>query len=158
MSIKTTQELESGGQNPARTPNSPARPASFPRRLGALFYDLMAVAALWFGATAVLLALVTGGEAIPPGSLYYPLILAAVALAYFIVSWRRAGQTLGMRAWRLALVSDAGGRPGVGLLLVRTGMGLVSLSCLGLGFFWALGRADRRTWHDLASGTHLERR
>ena len=158
MNAETSQETESGGESRSSTPYPPVRFASFPRRLGAILYDLLAVAALWFGATAVLLALVTGGEAIPPGTFYFPLVLAGVALAYFIISWRRAGQTLGMRAWRLVIAADDGDQPRTASLLARAGVGVLSLAALGMGFLWALGRPDRRTWHDLASGTHLERR
>lgn len=133
------------------------RYSSLPRRAAAMFYDIIAVAALWFGATALLLALITGGEAIPPGNPMYALYLASVATAYFVVSWRMAGQTLGMRAWRLRLVGDHGESPRTGRLIARAVLGAVSLACLGLGFLWALGRPDRRTWHDLATGTRLER-
>jgi uncharacterized RDD family membrane protein YckC len=33
----------------------------------------------------------------------------------------------------------------------------VSLAAAGLGFLWSLVDAERRTWHDLASGTVLVR-
>ncbi len=132
------------------------RPASLGRRLGAMFYDLIAVVALWFGVTALVLLLVTGGEAIAAGNPWYALLLAGVGAGYFIGSWRAGGQTLGMRAWRLLLVTDSGEAPRLAALAGRLAVGLLSLACLGLGFLWALGRADRRAWHDLASGTHLE--
>lgn len=133
------------------------RNASLPRRLGAAFYDGIAVAALWFAATALILALVTRGKAVPPGNPLFMGYLAAVAMLYFVWSWRRAGQTLGMRAWGLQLVDAAGNPAGTGQLLGRFAVALVSWACLGLGFLWSLGRRDRCTWHDLATGTRLVR-
>jgi uncharacterized RDD family membrane protein YckC len=76
---------------------------------------------------------------------------------YFGLSWRRGGQTLGMRAWRLRLQRAGGGIPGWGALGLRYGVALVSLGAFGLGFLWSLVDRERRTWHDLASGTVLVR-
>lgn len=157
MTPSPAQDDESRPEQGPATTYRHVRYASLPRRLGALLYDGVALAALWFGATALLLALVTGGEAVPPGNPWFTSFLTVVAAAYFLVSWRHGGQTLGMRAWKLVLVADDGRRPPPRALLARLGVGTMSLVCLGLGFFWALLRTDRRTWHDLASGTHLER-
>lgn len=125
--------------------------------MGAALYDAIAVVALWFGATALVLATVTRGEAVPPGNPLYLLYLTVVAMIYFVWSWRAAGQTLGMRAWGIRITSDNGQAPGTGRLVARYFAALASWSCLGLGFLWALTRRDRGTWHDLLTGTRLVR-
>lgn len=131
--------------------------ASLARRLGAAVYDAFAVVALWFAATALVLGLVTRGEAVPPGSLPFMLYLTVVAMAYFVWSWRAAGQTLGMRAWGIRVTRQDGRPPGTARLAARFLAAAASWGCLGLGFLWALSRRDRQTWHDLATGTRLIR-
>lgn len=127
------------------------------RRLGAIVYDAIAVLALWFAATALVLGLVTRGEAVQPGNPFFMLYLTAVAMGYFIWSWRAGGQTLGMRAWGIRMVMPHGRTPGTARLAARCLLALASWACLGMGFFWALTRHDRSTWHDLATATYLVR-
>lgn len=133
------------------------RHVSLVRRLAAALYDTFALAAIWFAATALVLALVTRGEPVPPGSLPFTIYLAGVTMAYFVWSWRGAGQTLGMRAWGIRVIARRGGPPGTLRLAARFLVAALSWACLGLGFAWALFRRDRQTWHDLATGTRLVR-
>ena len=138
---------------------APARPAALPWRLLAACYDLLPLLALCFLTAAVVL-LLRGGTPIRAGSAAAWLELGAMLLvgfAYFGGSWRRGGQTLGMRAWRLRLVARDGGVPGWGALARRYAVAGLSLACGGLGFLWSLVDRERRTWHDLASGTVLLR-
>jgi len=118
------------------------QPAGLLRRLAALFYDLLLVIALAFVATFAMLPL-THGEAIlasTQGALahaYHAVWLLAV-LAYFGWSWTRTGQTLGMRAWRIAL-RDTGERqlgwPGA-LVRFLLGAGIAFLAVLGTWHLW----------------------
>ncbi len=39
--------------------------------------------------------------------------------AYFILSWRRHGQTLPMKTWHIRLVDRSGGKPSLGQLVLR---------------------------------------
>ena len=77
--------------------------------------------------------------------------------AYATASWRRGGQTLGMRPWRLKLVACDGDVPTWRALWLRYAVGLLSLLAGGLGFWWAWWDRDRLAWHDRASGTRLVR-
>ena len=136
-----------------------ARPAHLGWRLFALVYDFFPALALWF-AVGGLLLLVRGGVPVAPGTAASWLelfLLWAVTGGYALLSWRRGGQTLGMRPWRLK-VTGADGRPaGLRALVVRYAVATLSLAALGLGFWWSLFERERRTWHDLASGTVLVR-
>jgi len=122
-----------------------------------MFYDAVAVLALLLLATA--LAMLAGFREVT--ALRDPLFTAWLLLVWFLylgLCWRGGGMTVGMRAWRIVIENDAGARPGWGACLLRFAVSLLSAAAAGLGFAWALLRRDRRTWHDLASGTRLWRR
>ena len=128
-------------------------------RVIAAMYDLLPLAALWFIATALALA-VTGGaldvHRLADKLFVQALVIAATA-AYFVVSWMRGGATIGMRAWRLRVVDANGGAIGFKQALLRFAVAIVSLAALGLGLLWCMIDRERRAWHDLAAGTLLVR-
>lgn len=141
------------------SPALAARPAHLGWRLLALVYDFFPVLALWF-ATAGLMLLVRGGEPVPPGSVWAWaefVLLWAVTGGYGLLSWKRGGQTLGMRPWRLKVLSADGRIATPRALALRYAVATLSLAALGLGFLWSFIDRERRTWHDLASGTVLVR-
>lgn len=141
------------------SPAPAARPAHLGWRLLALVYDFFPVLALWF-ATSGLMLLVRGGEAVAPGSLAAWAefaLLWAVTGGYALLSWQRGGQTLGMRPWRLKVLAADGRRATRRALALRYAVATLSLAAGGLGFLWSLFERERRTWHDLASGTVLVR-
>lgn len=117
-----------------------------------MFYDGLVLIAIWMVGTSVVV--IVGNSEIGSGNPLFQVYLLALAYVYFHVSWRRAGQTLGMRAWRIRI--DAGDGPMTpAQSLLRVLAGLASIAPLGLGFAWALARDDRRAWPDLASGSRL---
>lgn len=124
-------------------------------RLFALIYDFFPVLGIWF-AVAVLSYAANGSEPVTPGSLGAWLEFIALVGATFLyagLSWRFGGQTLGMRAWRLRAVDAQGNPPSWPAIGLRFSMGAVSLAAAGLGFIWVLIDRERRSWHELASGT-----
>ena len=151
--------------------NQHALPVARPRpwigwRLAALFYDLWPALAMWFalGFAFALGHTVLGQhdprENIAPlGALQWLLWACCwtVAGLYAVASWRRGGQTLGMRPWRLRLVTLEGGPAQAPALWRRYVVGTLSLLAGGLGFWWAWFDRDGLTWHDRASGTRLLR-
>ncbi|MBS0373384.1 MAG: RDD family protein [Proteobacteria bacterium] len=89
--------------------------AGLPRRLAAAAYDGLLVIALLLVYSALLLPF-SGGEAITVdrfGALAYAYHAgsALIVAGYFGLSWRRRGQTLGMKAWRLRLAAAGGTSP-----------------------------------------------
>ncbi len=133
-------------------------PALIGWRLLALAYDLFPVLALWFAIAGVFT--LAHGDSIRGGWLglleFVALWLAAGL--YAVVSWRRGGQTLGMRPWRLELVAADDGPATARALWLRYAVGGASLLLAGLGFWWAWIDRAGLTWHDRASGTRLVRR
>jgi uncharacterized RDD family membrane protein YckC len=132
-----------------------AIPAPLHLRLAALAYDLFPLTALWMATAGLFLLATRGGvdAAHPPMAYRFALqfALLAVTAAYFVVSWRRGGQTIGMRAWRIRIVAAEGGALPWPRALLRFMVALVSLGALGLGFLWCLVDRERRAWHDIAT-------
>ncbi|MBS0432983.1 MAG: RDD family protein [Proteobacteria bacterium] len=131
------------------------------RRLAALVYDVFPLIALWM--IAALLYLLPMGEHYNPQHPHWAARLGlqsalfTVTAAYFVVSWTRVGATIGMRAWRLKLVGEDGAKPGTMQSLARFFLALVSFAIVGVGFWWALFDARKRTLHDRVCGTVMVR-
>ena len=147
------------------TPGSSPAKALIGWRLLALLYDLWPALALWMlaGAAFTIAYTVAGHDArqnIAPFSALQILLWAVCWLLtglYASISWRKGGQTLGMRPWRLRVTDAQGGPAGFRALCVRYAVGSVSLLLGGLGFWWAWIDRGRLTWHDRASGTRMVR-
>ncbi len=118
-----------------------------------MVYDLLALFAVAFAATAVLLA-VARREAVPAGDLGYQLYLLVVFKAYFVTAWRYGGQTLGMRAWGLR-VEPAAGPLSWPRAMMRYWVAVLSWVPAGLGYWWMFMDRQRRSWPDLAARTRV---
>lgn len=129
------------------------KPCSLLRRLLAMLYDAVIVLGLLMLASAVALPF---GEMnkIAFRDFWFTLWLVTVCAAYFTASWHN-GMTVGMRAWKLQLMTQEGKKVSWPRCLLRFLVALISISCLGLGVFWALVDKQKRGWHDLAAGTLL---
>ena len=125
----------------------------FFRYMAAIFYDAFLVIALFFLATALLLPL-NDGEAIQ-SSLLYPLYLLCVGFIFYGWFWTHGGQTLGLRAWKLRLITDEQQDISWKQALIRYLTACCSWLVFGLGFFWRIGQKDGKTWHDLSSKSTL---
>ena len=136
-------------------------PTSLWLRLAAAIYDLFPLLALWMLTAALVLFTVHGNVDVAHPSLAYRLTLraalAAVTAGYFVISWSRGGQTIGMRAWRLRVVGTDGSPLRWSHALLRFAIALVSLGALGIGFLWCLVDRDRRGWHDIGAHTVVVR-
>ena len=116
-----------------------------------MIYDSLLIFAILFAATAILLAF-NHGEAIESNP-YFNLYLIFSVFTFYAWFWQKSGQTLGMRIWKIRIISEYGGNPGWGISFLRLGFAMVSLLCLGLGYFWRLFRPY--TWHDKLSQTRI---
>lgn len=124
------------------------------RRLAAGCYDALVLGALWMAATLVVVA-VRGGQPVPAGEPAYQLLLLVVAALFFIASWLRGGQTLGMRAWRLRVERESGEALDARAGILRFLGGLLSVATGGIGLLWLWVDRDELTWHDRLAGTRV---
>jgi uncharacterized RDD family membrane protein YckC len=152
-------------------------PASLARRVGAIVYDALAVTAIVM-VVGLLCQLATAGHVTEGTHIawWYQPLQGLVVAAYFLVSWTRGGQTLGMRPWRIRVAALDGRRVTPARALLRLAVGALPL--FGLGIFWvatmrwalwapvvgwaiwllpAVFDKRRRALHDLAAGTLLAR-
>jgi len=128
------------------------KPAGLLRRLGAMVYDALLVLAMWL---ATLFPLVAFNNDSVGGATVQSLLFVEL-FAFFAYFWVARGQTLGMLAWRLQLVSlEPDGRVTLKQALLRFIGALASLATLGLGYLWLLMDKERRAWPDLLSGTRI---
>jgi uncharacterized RDD family membrane protein YckC len=128
---------------------------ALPRRIAIIIYDSLLIVALWMAAAAVVV--VIRQSEIEAASLAFQLYLLAVAWLYLAICWH-AGQTLGMKAWRVRIVADSECDPqpvSWPSTLIRFVVAMLSWAPFGLGFLWSLFHPQRASWHDLASRTRL---
>jgi uncharacterized RDD family membrane protein YckC len=128
--------------------------SSLVRRLAAVLYDGLLIAAVLFLATLPFIAL-RAGEPVEPGNLLYQLTLVFITFAFFVGFWSRKGRTLGMQSWGLQLEAAGGESPTVLACIIRFLAAILSWVPFGLGFAWQLWDKDQLTWHDRLSGTRL---
>ncbi len=122
------------------------------RRAAAIGYDLLALFAIAFAATALLLLVIR--QPVPAGHPLFQLYLLLAFKPYFVLGWRYGGQTLGMRSWRLYL--EPARKPlGWGRAMLRYWVAVGSWLPAGLGYWWMLIDRERRTWADLVAGTRV---
>ena len=133
-------------------------PALIGWRLLALLYDFFPLLALWFVTAGAFTW--AHGDAVRGGwlGMLEFCVLVAITALYAVLSWKRGGQTIGMRPWQMRVVdAGSGGNAGWRALWLRYAVGSASLLLVGAGFWWAWIDRDRLTWHDRASGTRMLR-
>ena len=143
-------------------------PPRIGRRLIGLLYDFFPLLGLWFVTVVAFLALhyfrlsSSAGEAyamahasIEPNSLESLLLFLAllgITGLYFTASWRRGGQTIGMKPFRTYVLAPDGSFASWRSLWIRFFVGLLALP---VGFALAYVRADKLTLHDWLSNTRF---
>jgi uncharacterized RDD family membrane protein YckC len=127
------------------------RPAGLLRRLGAMIYDALLVLAVWMFTLFPMVAVVND-------MVYGPVVRSVLFLemyAFFAYFWIYRGQTLGMLAWRLQVVSDYGARLTLTQATLRFVGAVASFVTLGLGYLWMYLDRERRTWPDRLSASQV---
>ncbi|NVD07529.1 RDD family protein [Vibrio sp. JPW-9-11-11] len=143
-------------------------PAGLFRRLGALIYDGLIIIAVEMMAAGIVIAILHALMALgifhvgsyadvsdfltnhPVWSPIYTAYLAFVWVYFFVYFWTRAGQTLGMRAWKLHLRSANGQAVSVTQCLIR-----IATSGFGLANLLVPLDPKKRGFHDIWANTQV---
>ena len=88
------------------------------------------------------------GEAIIHWS--YTLLLYMIGFVFFAWFWRHGGQTLGMRAWRVRVIDEEGGKPDWSQCARRYLSGTLLMP---ITLLWAMFDRDGKALHDRLSNT-----
>jgi uncharacterized RDD family membrane protein YckC len=134
--------------------------AGFGRRFAALIYDALLLIALLMIYTAAAVAFTRGHAAVSRASAggwfhAYRAGELGIVAGYYIVNWTRSGQTLGMLAWRLRVVSDRGGPVSAGAAVLRFLCGFLAWPPAALGVLWLYLDPDHLAVHDRLSRTRV---
>jgi len=138
-----------------------ALPASLLKRLGAMLYD-----ALLFGSAVLVIGFLSmlaitsllGIENVQRGGLFAKLFFTyLLAFGYFFFGWfwTHGGQTLGMRAWKLEVITLEGQPINWTQALFRYIYSLISWIPFGAGYLWMLVDKNKLTFHDRISRTAI---
>lgn len=76
-------------------------------------------------------------------------------LIFFVGFWTHGGQTLGMRAWRIRVVTSQGQPITFRQAINRYFAAILSWLACGLGYLWMLSDPEQQSWHDRLSDTYL---
>ncbi len=142
------------------TSNLPVAPLI--KRFMAMFYDFIIIVALSMGYSAI----ATGFMALVlhiPAEDYLPMqkgigfrlgwLLTIVSFFWFF--WYRVGQTVGMKTWRLKIVSDYSENLQHWQVLVRLALTPLAIGFFGLGYFWSFIDKDKLALHDKITNTRV---
>lgn len=132
------------------------------KRLIAMFYDSFLLIGLIMVYGAIILwinveyfhVVLGPGEKAKLGP-FQALGIPMICIVFFCLFWHKQGQTLGMQAWKIKLINQQGHTPSLSDCLLRLLYASISISCLGLGYWWLWLDKDQLTWHDRWSKTRV---
>ena len=119
-------------------------PVTFFRLIGAMFYDLMLVFSLVFTMIGVSVLL-----HLNPKYTFWVITLPTI-YGYFIYSWYKGGQTLGMKSWKIYLVGGTFKN-----VHIRFIAATLSIALGGIGHLFILFDRQKRSLHDKISHTYI---
>jgi len=131
-----------------------AASAGLGRRALALVYEALLLVALMFLSSLPLVVIVHEAERAAARPLFQ-LYLLLVAAAYFVWQWRRGGQTLAMKTWRMRLVTRENTPLSLRHATSRFLFAVPGTLLLGAGFLWALVDREGLFLHDRLAGTRI---
>lgn len=89
------------------------------------------------------------------GRLLLQSYIVLILFVFFGWFWTHNGQTLGMRAWRIKVVTHDDKRLSWALAAKRFILAMISSAAFGAGYLLCLVHPKNMTFHDLYSGTKL---
>ena len=131
--------------------------AGFFKRILALIYDSLLIAAIII--VASLLLVFINGEYPKPGTLLsfiqFLISILAGPLFYSYFWLTNDGQTTGMQAWKIKLVSSNESKLNMKQTYLRCLISVISFLFIGIGYFWILFNKNNLSWSDMATKTRI---
>ena len=133
------------------------QPAGFLKRILALVYVSLLIGAIVL-VLSLLLVFVNGGYP-ESGSFvsfiqFFILVFAGpIFYSYFWIA--NKGQTTGMQAWKIKLVTVDETELNIKKTLLRCLISTISFVCFGLGYFWILYDKNNLSWSDILTKTKV---
>ena len=135
------------------------QPAGFLKRVLALVYDSLLIGAIVL-VLSLLLVFVNGGYP-ESGSFvsfiqFFILVFAGpIFYSYFWIA--NKGQTTGMQAWKIQLVTIDETELNIKKTLLRCLISTISFACFGMGYLWILYDKDNLSCSDILTKTKIIR-
>jgi len=132
--------------------------AGFLKRILALVYDSLLIVAIILVLSWLPVSL-NGMEAPEPGSalsliqFFIFIIVGPIFYSYFWIV--NKGQTTGMQAWKIKLVSIDETELNIQKTMLRCLISTISFVCFGLGYLWILYDKDNLSWSDILTNTKV---
>ncbi len=119
------------------------------RRTFAFLYDSFLLIAVFFVVTSIVIAF-NGGQAFENPA--FLLVLYGVGFLFFSWFWRHGGQTLGMQAWRIKVISESNAPLTYKQCVQRY---LIGTFLFGITLVAALLRPSKQGFHDTGSKSKI---
>lgn len=124
------------------------------KRLAVASYELLILIAIWLVCSGLLIALF-GDATVGLKRFALQLTLWSVTGVYFIWCWKKSGQTVAMKTWKLQLVSQNGMPLTYRQLVLRYVFASFGLFAAGAGFLWMVFDRESLFLHDRLTGCRL---
>lgn len=124
------------------------------KRIAVGSYELLVLIAIWLIFAGIFIALF--GDATAGFKRFaLQLTLWSVTGVYFIWCWKKSGQTVAMKTWKLQLVSQNGLPLTYQQLVLRYAFASFGLFAAGAGFLWMAFDRESLYLHDRLTGCRL---
>jgi len=137
------------------------------RRLAAMLYDSILIFAIWIMVGFVVLSIfgleearTIEGDVVVLAPVVKNTLFAAMMVSAFLFFgwfWTFSGQTLGMQAWRIRVVTEQGNSISWRQALIRFVCAPFALGMFAVGYLWSLFDSRQRSWPDIASNSRIVR-
>ena len=135
------------------------------RRIMAMLYDAFLLLGISFayGVIVLLIRKLVGDDTMQaPSNALQIIIVIGLWFCYalfYVWCWRKTGQTLGMKSWRLQLLQEDQSQyqqlPGWKECWLRCLLAPLSMAMLGIGYLWCLVDKQGDCLHDIYSNTKV---
>ena len=133
------------------------QPAGFLKRILALVYDSLLIAAIVL-VLSLLLVFINGGYPESGSFLSFIqfFILVVTGPIFYSYFWIvNKGQTTGMQAWKIKLVTMDETELNIKKTMLRCLISSISFAFIGLGYLWILYDKENLSWSDILTKTKV---